>query len=244
MLAQFKMAALRDTLLSKSNDWRSRHSVTSVSPQVLDELDLPGIFVFKHRERQCFQFVGRAMATEKSVFAVCNDLLKASFEGVCLTESLNALAALLVVSMAADWDFYFISVSLNGWLGFSFFMLTALTTQTIIIEIIIVTWDAWRCRSSSFKLLYVLLLCSHYIRKLVFLAVLTIMQYYVWGHRVFISNWRNYHHVALNNHMLRFLCVYRHFCNELHFLVVAIKAPQQRVINFRTNRWPMLDHSS
>ena len=79
------------------------------------------------------------MATEKSVFAVCNDLLKASFEGVCLTESLNALAALLVVSMAADWDFYFISVSLNGWLGFSFFMLTALTTQTIIIEIIIVT---------------------------------------------------------------------------------------------------------
>jgi hypothetical protein len=37
--------------------------------QVADDLDRPGVFVFKHRERQCFQFVGRASAAEKSVFA-------------------------------------------------------------------------------------------------------------------------------------------------------------------------------
>jgi hypothetical protein len=128
-VAQFKSSALRDTLLSKSNDWRSRHHRTS-SPlvhQVAEDLDRPGLFVFKHRERQCFQFVGRATVADKSVFNVCSDLLKASFDGTRQAEPQEGLAALMIVSMAADWDFYFISVKPDG--AFTYCSFTCLTTS-------------------------------------------------------------------------------------------------------------------
>lgn len=113
---QFKTAALRETLLAKSNDWRSRHNSSSAAVlQVAEDLDRPGAFVFKHRERQCFQFVSRTSISDKSVFAVCGDILKAAFDGTRQRDAaLNGLAALLVVSMSADWDFYFVSVNTDG----------------------------------------------------------------------------------------------------------------------------------
>jgi len=59
--------------------------------------------VFKHRERQCFQYVGRSAGQRGGVFAACADLLKSTFDGTLV----EPIAALLVVSMAADWDFYY-----------------------------------------------------------------------------------------------------------------------------------------
>jgi len=61
------------------------------------------VFVFKHRERQCFQYVGRTAGQRGGVFAACTDLLKSTFDGTLA----EPIAALLVVSMAADWDFYY-----------------------------------------------------------------------------------------------------------------------------------------
>lgn len=71
-----------------------------------EKIDGPGLYVFKHKEHQCFQFVGRA----DRIFSRVGEKLKASFEGG-LTEP---LAALLVISMATDWDFYFMPVSRDG----------------------------------------------------------------------------------------------------------------------------------
>jgi len=65
-----------------------------------------GLYVFKHRERQCFQLVGRA----DNVFTCCSELLKAAFDGTAS----DPLSALLVISLASDWDFYFIPVESNG----------------------------------------------------------------------------------------------------------------------------------
>jgi len=59
--------------------------------------------VFKHRERQCFQYVGRTAGQRGGVFTACADLLKSTFDGTLV----EPIAALLVVSMAADWDFYY-----------------------------------------------------------------------------------------------------------------------------------------
>jgi len=68
------------------------------------------VFVFKHRERQCFQYVGRTAGQRGGVFAACADLLKSTFDGT-LTEP---IAALLVVSMAADWDFHYVPLADQG----------------------------------------------------------------------------------------------------------------------------------
>jgi len=62
--------------------------------------------VFKHRERQCYQFVGRA----ENVFTRCSELLKATFDGTAT----DPLSALLVISLASDWDFYYVPVQSNG----------------------------------------------------------------------------------------------------------------------------------
>ena len=76
---------------------------------VQEKIDGPGLYVFKHKEHQCFQFVGRA----DRIFARVGEKLKASFEGG-LTEP---LAALLIISMSTDWDFYFMPVDLDGRYG-------------------------------------------------------------------------------------------------------------------------------
>jgi len=68
------------------------------------------VFVFKHRDRQCFQYVGRTAGQRAGVFAACTDLLKSTFDGT-LSEP---IAALLVVSMAADWDFYYWPLAEHG----------------------------------------------------------------------------------------------------------------------------------
>ena len=70
---KIKSAALLDTLLAKHRDWRSRHgasvqdmpkgSLVAGSGNVAEEgigLEGPGLFVLKHREHQCYQYVGRA----------------------------------------------------------------------------------------------------------------------------------------------------------------------------------------
>ena len=62
--------------------------------------------VFKHRERQCFQYVGRA----DNVFVRCSELLRAAFDGTAG----DPLSALLVISLASDWDFYFVPVQADG----------------------------------------------------------------------------------------------------------------------------------
>lgn len=96
-------------MLRKNADWWSRQSGSAASADG-DELDRPGVFVFKHRERQCFQSVGRTCGQRGGVFAACADLLKSTFDGT-LTEP---VAALLVVSMVADWDFYYLPLAEHG----------------------------------------------------------------------------------------------------------------------------------
>ena len=108
MCCQFKSSALRETLLRKSADWWSRHGGSEVSAG--DQLDRPGVFVFKHRERQCFQYVGRTVGQRGGVFAACADLLKCTFDGTLA----EPIAALLVVSMVADWDFYYLPLAEHG----------------------------------------------------------------------------------------------------------------------------------
>jgi len=105
---QFKSSALRETLLKKTADWRSRHGTAGVSDG--DQLDRPGVFVLKHRERQCFQYVGRTCGQRGGVFAACTDLLKSTFDGTLA----EPIAALLVVSMVADWDFYYLPLDEHG----------------------------------------------------------------------------------------------------------------------------------
>ena len=69
------------------------------------------MFVLKHRERQCFQYVGRTADGQRGgVFAACADLLKSTFDGTLA----EPIAALLVVSMAADWDFHYLPLADDG----------------------------------------------------------------------------------------------------------------------------------
>jgi len=73
----------------------------------LEELiEGPGLYVLKHKDRQCFQCVERA----DKIFATCAEKLKAAFDGT-LSEP---IASLLIISMAADWEFYFIPVAPSG----------------------------------------------------------------------------------------------------------------------------------
>ena len=116
---------LLEVLASKTRDWLSRHCSAppasssaagsrlqaTVEP-VEEKLEGPGLYVFKHRERQCFQIVGRA-ADGGGVFARCAERLKAAFDGTPSSGS-DPLAALLVISLASDWDFYFVPVAATG----------------------------------------------------------------------------------------------------------------------------------
>ena len=101
------MQALKDVLIKKAKDWSHRHGG---SPEHIKNLatkiDGPGLFVFKHKDHQCFQFIGRA----EKIFSKCGERLKGAFEG-SLQEP---LAALLVISMSSDWDFYFLPVGTKG----------------------------------------------------------------------------------------------------------------------------------
>lgn len=100
---KFKRAALKETLIVKTREWLSRHGTTDLNPEnVPDMLDGPGLYIFKHKERQCFQYVGKA----DKIFNSCAEKLKSAFDGT-LNEPLGAL---IITSMAADWDFYFIPV--------------------------------------------------------------------------------------------------------------------------------------
>jgi len=115
---------LLDVLASKTRDWISRHNgassstasgsglATQVEP-IEEKLEGPGLYVFKHRERQCFQIVGLAAADGGGVFARCAERLKAAFDGAPSSGS-DQLAALLVISLASDWDFYFVPVAASG----------------------------------------------------------------------------------------------------------------------------------
>jgi len=94
-----------EVLSSKVRDWAARHHDTSLNG-VDQRLDSRGLYVFKHREHQCFQLVGRA----DNVFTRCSELLKAAFDGTAS----DPLSALLVISLASDWDFYFLPVEANG----------------------------------------------------------------------------------------------------------------------------------
>ena len=102
---KIKSSMLMEVLSSKAKDWASRHYEPSLSG-VDNRLEGRGLYVFKHRERQCFQLVGHA----DNVFTRCSELLKSAFDGTAS----DPLSALLVISLASDWDFYFIPIEATG----------------------------------------------------------------------------------------------------------------------------------
>ena len=106
---KLKPAILKDTLVNKSKQWTERHGgmlEKLTESELQTKIDGPGLFVIKHKEHQCFQYVGRA----DKIFPRVAEKLKAAFE----TTIQEPLAALLVISMAADWEFYFIPIAPNG----------------------------------------------------------------------------------------------------------------------------------
>ena len=102
---KIKSSMLVEVLTSKTRDWTARHHDTSLNG-VDSRLEGRGLYVFKHRERQCFQLVGHA----DNVFTRCSELLKAAFDGTVS----DRLSALLVISLASDWDFYFVPIEAGG----------------------------------------------------------------------------------------------------------------------------------
>jgi len=102
---KIKSSMLVEVLTSKARDWAARHHDTSLNG-VDNRLEGRGLYVFKHRERQCFQLVGHA----DNVFTRCSELLKAAFDGTAS----DPLSALLVISLASDWDFYFVPIEATG----------------------------------------------------------------------------------------------------------------------------------
>jgi len=107
VVGKIKSTVLLEVLSSKARDWTARHHPDDMSLNGCDEgLEGGGLYVFKHRDKQCFQLVGRA----DNVFARCSELLKAAFDGT----TSDPLSALLVISLASDWDFYFIPVHATG----------------------------------------------------------------------------------------------------------------------------------
>jgi len=104
---KIKSSMLTEVLLSKARDWASRqHNTSPSSVDADDNLEGRGLYVFKHRERHCFQLVGRA----DNVFQRCSELLRTAFEGT----SSDPLASLLVISLASDWDFYYVPLESTG----------------------------------------------------------------------------------------------------------------------------------
>jgi len=105
LTGKIKSTMLMEVLSSKTRDWAARRHDTSLN-SADDRLEGHGLYVFKHREHQCFQLVGRA----DNVFMRCSELLKAAFDGTAS----DPLSALLVISLASDWDFYYVPVEANG----------------------------------------------------------------------------------------------------------------------------------
>lgn len=55
-VGKIKPSALKDILLGKTREWARRHAVKEKEiNQLLQKFDDPGLFVFKHKERGCFQ---------------------------------------------------------------------------------------------------------------------------------------------------------------------------------------------
>ncbi|KAK2145859.1 hypothetical protein LSH36_651g01021 [Paralvinella palmiformis] len=105
---KIKASILKDLLLKKSKEWTERHGglLEKVSDTELqNKIEGRGLYVLKHKDHQCFQYVGRA----DKIFARFSEKLRAAFE----SNLEEPLAALVVISMATDWDFYFIPVSTN-----------------------------------------------------------------------------------------------------------------------------------
>ncbi|ELU15821.1 hypothetical protein CAPTEDRAFT_215767 [Capitella teleta] len=101
---KIKPAALKELLIQKASSWISRHGEGLLKEKdVAVKIDGPGLYVFKHREHQCFQFVGMA----EKLIQMCAEKLRTAFDG----SSHEPLAALLLISMASDWDFYFLPVA-------------------------------------------------------------------------------------------------------------------------------------
>ena len=98
---KIKPAALLEVLVAKTKDWTARHGVgpsaAAAADRLEEKIEGPGLYVFKHKEHQCFQYVGKA----DNVFARCGERLKAAFEATVA----EPLAAFLVISMSTDWDF-------------------------------------------------------------------------------------------------------------------------------------------
>ncbi len=104
---KLKPAILKEKLVGKAKGWALRHGKPEADiEQLAYKIDGPGLFVFKHKDHQCFQFVGRA----DKIFAKCAEKLRTSFDG-SLQEP---LAALLVISRDTDWEFYFTHVEDQG----------------------------------------------------------------------------------------------------------------------------------
>ena len=109
-----------EVLASKTRDWIARHNTASGQEDhsqlhanlepVEEKLEGPGLYVLKHRERQCFQMVGLA---PDNVFTRVAERLKAAFDGSPSSSS-DPLSSLLVISLASDWDFYFLPVATTG----------------------------------------------------------------------------------------------------------------------------------
>lgn len=122
---KIKASVLLEVLVAKTRDWAARHGgvQASVLDKVEQRIEGPGLFVFKHKEHQCFQYIGRA----DNVFSRCAELLRTAFEA-SVTEP---LAALLVITTSTDWDFYFVPVSANGMWGVETLNMPFLRIRTI-----------------------------------------------------------------------------------------------------------------
>ena len=102
---KLKPSVLRDVLIQKTKDWCRRHSVAPPD-RITERIDGPGLFVLKHKDRQCFQYVGCA----DRIFARIAEKMKLAFDGTVQ----EPLSALLIMSMASDWEFYFMNVDEQG----------------------------------------------------------------------------------------------------------------------------------
>ena len=69
-IGKIKPSALKDLLIIKAKDFAKRQGASEKQLATLGKkIDGPGIFVFKHKERHCFQYVGRAdKVTVKNIF--------------------------------------------------------------------------------------------------------------------------------------------------------------------------------